>query len=92
MAKANLADLIGSSNDVPTIPQNGRARAAEPPAAPAKPTTPANGDAAAHEAAEDARINFMIPRELRQKFKAWAAQNDTSIKDELTRHIRSLVD
>lgn len=43
-------------------------------------------------ALEDARINFTIPRELRQRFKVWAAENDTSIKDELTRHIHSLVD
>lgn len=87
MAKANLADLIGSSsNDVSAVPAKPQARrtAANKPA-----PTPTS---AAADSADDARINFMIPRELRQKFKAWAAQNDTSIKDELTRHIRSLVD
>lgn len=41
---------------------------------------------------ETARINFEVPRELRQAFKAWAAQHDTSIKDELTRHIAQLVE
>ncbi len=90
MAKANLADLIGSSsNDVSALPGKPEARpnaASKPAPAPTAPT------AAAADSADDARINFMIPRELRQKFKAWAAQNDTSIKDELTRHIRSLVD
>lgn len=39
-----------------------------------------------------ARINFEVPRELRDKFKVWAVQNNTTIKDELTRHIRSLLD
>ena len=38
-----------------------------------------------------ARINFEVPRELRDKFKVWAVQNNTTIKDELTRHIRSLI-
>ena len=90
MAKANLADLIGnSSKDVAAVPQSRPTQAAEP-TAPAAKTRP-KGDEPAPEAAEDARINFMIPRELRQQFKAWAARNDTSIKDELTRHIRSLV-
>ena len=85
MAKANLADLIGSSsNDVSAVPAKPEAR----PTAASKPApAPTSADSA-----DDVRINFMIPRELRQKFKAWAAQNDTSIKDELTRHIRSLVD
>jgi hypothetical protein len=87
MAKANLADLIGSSsNDVSAVPTKPDTR----PTAASKPAPAPT--AAAPDSADDARINFMIPRELRQKFKAWAAQNDTSIKDELTRHIRSLVD
>lgn len=90
MAKANLADLIGSSSDVQAVPPKQPAVAPAP--APTAATLAPQGSTAAAEAAEDARINFMIPRELRQKFKAWAAQNDTSIKDELTRHIRSLVD
>ncbi|MWV76098.1 hypothetical protein SAMN06295924_12316 [Rathayibacter rathayi NCPPB 2980 = VKM Ac-1601] len=38
-----------------------------------------------------ARINFQVPRELRDKFKVWAVQNNTTIKDELTRHILSLI-
>ena len=90
MAKANLADLIGSSSDVQAVPPKQPAAASA--AAPTADTPAPKGPTSAAEAAEDARINFMIPRELRQKFKAWAAQNDTSIKDELTRHIRSLVD
>lgn len=36
------------------------------------------------------RINFVLDRELRNEFKAWCAKNDTSIKDELTRHIRTI--
>ena len=90
MAKANLADMIGSSSDVQAVPP--KQPAAAPAPAPTAATPAPKGSTAAAETAEDARINFMIPRELRQKFKAWAAQNDTSIKDELTRHIRSLVD
>lgn len=41
---------------------------------------------------DTSRINFEVPRELRNQFKAWAAQHDTTIKDELTRHIRSLLE
>lgn len=44
------------------------------------------------EESELARINFQVPKALRAKFKVWVAQNNTTITDELTRHIESLVD
>lgn len=40
----------------------------------------------------EARINFSVPRDLRARFKVWAIEHDTTMTDELTRHIRSLVE
>ncbi|NIY62056.1 hypothetical protein GQ603_16115 [Clavibacter michiganensis subsp. michiganensis] len=34
-----------------------------------------------------ARVNFEVPRDVRNAFKAWCSNNDTSVKDELTAYI-----
>lgn len=82
MARASMRAMAGKVTPIETPATTAPAQ----PAAGEKPVTkPA-------QPVEDARINFTIPRELRQRFKVWAAANDTSIKDELTRHIHSLVD
>ena len=41
--------------------------------------------------APTSRINFEIDRAKRAAFKAWCAQNDTSIKDDLTAYIDSKI-
>lgn len=50
-----------------------------------------NVDAAALMSEDTTRVNFQIDRQARNAFKAWCAENDTTIKDELTRHIYSLI-
>lgn len=39
----------------------------------------------------DARINFQVPREVRNAFKAWCSKNDTTVKDELTAYIQRCI-
>jgi len=54
-------------------------------------TKPAKVSAAAPAPADkeagDTRINFEIPKAKRAAFKAWCAQNDTTIRRELSEHI-----
>ena len=81
MARASMKDLVGKA-----APLAGPAAttAAAPTEAKPAPAVRAAG-------ADEARINFAIDRELRRRFKEWAAHNDTTIKDELTRHIEELL-
>ncbi len=38
------------------------------------------------------RVNFETDPQLRSQFKAWCAANDTTIREELERHMRSVVE
>lgn len=83
MARASMKDMVAKTTPLATTSTTETST----------PTPAAPNPAAAVKAAggEDARINFAIDRELRQRFKVWAAANDTTIKDELTRHIEELL-
>lgn len=37
------------------------------------------------------RVNFETDPQLRAEFKAWCAANETTIREELERHMRSVV-
>jgi hypothetical protein len=83
MARANLGDMFGAPDQAqqPAAPEP-RIDAPRPIA----PTAPS----AANDGSDTKvpRINFEVPRELRNAFKAWCNTNDTTIKDELTAYIR----
>ena len=83
MARVNLGDLF----DAPDQAQ--QPAAPEPDVEAPRSTTPSvttGGSATAN-----ARINFEVPRELRNAFKAWCSSNDTSVKDELTAYIQRCI-
>ncbi|PPF85238.1 hypothetical protein C5C03_15050 [Clavibacter michiganensis] len=86
MAQISMKDRAAAIKPVPPAP------AAVPPAiAAASPAPPADtGESAAAPAAAGGatrRINFELPKERHAAFKAWCAQHDTSMKDELEAHI-----
>jgi hypothetical protein len=60
-----------------------------------QPATPPRGNdttqATAQRPVADARINFQVPREVRNAFKAWCSKNDTTVKDELTSYIQRCI-
>lgn len=81
MARVSMKDRAAAVKPVAVTP------AGEPAAADVEPTpAPTKG-----EGAPTSRINFEIDRAKRAAFKAWCAQNDTSIKDDLTAYIDSKI-
>ena len=82
MARANLSNLLADDTKPldPPKPAAKTAPAAAPAPVPADPAEVPQG-----------RINFEISRAKRAAFKAWCAQNDTTIRDELTAHIDRLI-
>lgn len=86
MAQISMKDRAAAIKPVPPAPT-----AAPPAIAAASPAPPADtGEGAAAPAAAGGatrRINFELPKERHAAFKAWCAQHDTSMKDELEAHI-----
>jgi hypothetical protein len=83
MARADLSNLFNEQVKPleqvrPVDPPD---TAAVPPSISTQPSEVAQG-----------RINFEIARNKRAAFKAWCAQNDTSIRDELTSHIDRILE
>jgi len=83
MARADLSNLLTEDSKPLEQPQ---------PAAKAAPAVAAASVPADRSEAPQGRINFEISRAKRAAFKAWCAQNDTSIRDELTAHIDRLIE
>jgi hypothetical protein len=85
MARVSMKDRAAAVKPVAV------ASAGEPAATDVEPTTPATTAPSKGEGAPTSRINFEIDRAKRAAFKAWCAQNDTSIKDDLTAYIDSKI-
>ncbi|WP_434157594.1 plasmid partition protein ParG (plasmid) [Clavibacter michiganensis] len=86
MAQISMAARAAAIKPVPPAPT-----AVPPASAAVSPVPPADtGASSAAPAAAGGsmrRINFELPRERHAAFKAWCAQNDTTMKDELEAHI-----
>lgn len=83
MPRADLSSLLTEDSKPLVQPQPAAktTSAAAPTAVPADRSETPQG-----------RINFEISRDKRAAFKVWCAQNDTSIRDELTAHIDRLIE
>jgi len=85
MARVSMKDRAAAVKPVAVASAAGPAVEDVEPTVPAAPT-PANA-----ESVPTSRINFEIDRAKRAAYKAWCAQNDTSIKDDLTAYIDSKI-
>lgn len=84
MAQISMKDRAAAIKPVPpaTVPPATAAATPVPPADTGEsPAAPAAAGGATR------RVNFELPRERHAAFKAWCAQHDTSMKDELEAYI-----
>ena len=87
MAQISMKDRAAAIKPVPPAPAAAAPLITETPAPVAPAAAGERAAARATAVGSTRRINFEVPQELHAAFKAWCAQHDTSMKDELEAHI-----